>query len=203
MNINNEATNILFDLEPNDVTPVFENPAEGTQSRGPRPAGLPDEGELPARLRARSHRRGLSRGLLVSWLHAGSSGAHHPGAFDRREGRAGICLRRESPAVTRANRQAAPTLRRAAKFSPRENGCIWTLSLSKSPSRADSQVDRVALRLCLRQRAPDAGPRLRHTKDSGGPTLRWRENCPPRTVPSCTPRELPPRTVIDRINGRI
>ena len=38
-------------------------------------------------------------GVWYHALHAGSSGAHHPGTFDRRKNRRGICVRKKSAAM--------------------------------------------------------------------------------------------------------
>ena len=52
---------------------------QGTQARRPRAARLPSKANCLRVLHARPHRRRVSRRHLVSRLHAGSSGAHHPG----------------------------------------------------------------------------------------------------------------------------
>src|SRR6185312_10320716 len=56
-----------------------EKTAERVEPRWAGTAGLPHQGQLPARLRPGTHRGGLSRGHLVSLLHPRSAGKNHPG----------------------------------------------------------------------------------------------------------------------------
>src|ERR1035437_2966660 len=81
------------------VVGIFEAALEGVESRRPGAAGLPDEGELPSRVRARADCGRLSRRRLVSLVRAGSAGAHHSGTFDRRKNCRGICLCQNPAAV--------------------------------------------------------------------------------------------------------
>ena len=78
------------------VVGIFEAAVEGIRFSWRGAAGLSDEGELPARVRARADCRRLSRRRVVSLVRAGSFGAHHSGAFDRRKNRRGICVRKKS-----------------------------------------------------------------------------------------------------------
>src|ERR1039457_6567837 len=72
---------------------ISETPSGGTGPAGGRPLCLPHQGELPAHLRARSHRRRLSRWHLVSLRNPGSDRADHPGTPDRRTARRGLHVR--------------------------------------------------------------------------------------------------------------
>src|SRR5471030_2145022 len=89
------------------VVGIFEAAVEGIKSRRRGAAGFSDEGELPARVRARAGGGGLSRRRVVSRLHAGSFGAHHPGTFDRRKNCRGICLRKKSAKIIPTNYPAS------------------------------------------------------------------------------------------------
>src|SRR5271155_3034235 len=86
------------------VVGIFETAAEGIKFGWRGAAGLPDEGELPARVRARADSRRLSRRRVVSRLHAGSFGAHHSGTFDRRKNRRGIRVRKKSDGMNVKNK---------------------------------------------------------------------------------------------------
>src|SRR5438045_1469535 len=69
-----------------------KKPAEGIEPRRAGPVGVPLQGQLPAGLRARTHRGRVSRRCVVSQLHPGSIGTDHPGTPDRRQSRGGVCL---------------------------------------------------------------------------------------------------------------
>src|SRR5476651_2347838 len=88
------------------VVGIFEAAVEGIKPRWRGAAGLPDEGELPACVRARAGGGGLSRRRVVSLVRAGSFGAHHPGAFDWRKNRRGICVRKKSAGMNVKKRNA-------------------------------------------------------------------------------------------------
>jgi hypothetical protein len=86
------------------VVGIFETEVEGIRFGRRGAAGLSDEGELPARVRARADCGRLSRRRLVSLVRAGSFGAHYSGAFDWRKNRRGICVCKKSAGMNLKNK---------------------------------------------------------------------------------------------------
>src|ERR1043166_7207365 len=70
--------------------------AQRVETRRTRGVGLSHEGKLLEDLHTWSHRCGLSRSGVVSFLHAGGSRKNHSGAFDWGTRRRGICIRKKS-----------------------------------------------------------------------------------------------------------
>src|ERR1035441_300156 len=87
------------------VVGISKEALEGTEPGWTGAAGLSHQGQLSASVRERADCGGLSRRRVVSRLHAGSAGAHHPGAFDWRQNRSGICLCQKPAAVIAAGKQ--------------------------------------------------------------------------------------------------